>query len=537
MIKRFFLLLLLGTLPVLSASAQAPALQSPEQFLGYAIGARYTPDDRIVEYFHALEQASPLLKVVQYGETYEHRPLIYAIIASEANLARIEEIRGALVALSDPTTTSNARAGELAASIPAVSWLAFGVHGNETSSSEAAMMVAHHLLAGGEDVEGILKNTVVIIDPCQNPDGHDRFVNWYRQVRGETPDPNPDSMQQFQPWPGGRYNHYLIDMNRDWAISSQQETRARIAAFQQWYPQVFVDFHEMGYRSSYFFPPTAAPLNSNIGGDIMSWYQRFGKANAEAFSQRGWPFFVNEEYDFFYPGYGDTWPALHGAIGMTYEVAGQRGLAIRKPDGTVLTLADRAERHYTTALTTLKTTAENREGLLLRGYDMLADAMKNAKDVYLLVNDSPNQPGLVSALRRQNIDVSVLTAPARLRAAAIQGGQPQLRDLPAGTAVVSTKQRFSALVQTLLERTPSLSKGFVEEQRRKIDTDNTDDFYDITAWSLPIAENVTSYVAQLPLDMRTAPWPDPAQPATIKPARYGYLIDGLDPNLYQAAGA
>ena len=168
----------------------------------------------------------------------------------------------------------------------------------------------------------MLKDVVVLIDPLQNPDGRERYVNGYQQRRGDEANPRRAAAEHWEPWPGGRQNHYLIDLNRDWAWASQQETRQRIAAYRTWEPQVYVDFHEMGTESSYFFPPSAEPINPQIDRRVLSWLDIFGRANAAAFDRQGWVYFKEENYDLFYPGYGDSYPSLRGAVGMTYEMAG-----------------------------------------------------------------------------------------------------------------------------------------------------------------------------------------------------------------------
>src|ERR1051325_1512678 len=346
MTRRIFLSVVLLAL-ALTAAAQP----TPQEFLGYPIGERFTSYDRILEYFHELAKASPLVTIQQIGETYEQRPLVLATITSAKNRAALDQIHRNLTALAN----GEGDAAQLAQNTPAVVWLAFGIHGNESSSAEASMLVASELVKDPR----VLDDLIVIIDPLQNPDGRERYTSWFKRTVGAKPNPNPDAFEHQEPWPGGRYNHYLIDMNRDWTWMSQRETQARVAAYRQWNPQVFVDFHEMGYQSTYFFPPDAKPINAHLPKDVEEWLDVFGRANAAEFSKRGWPFFVAEQFDLFYPGYGDSWPSLHGAIGMTYEVAGhgRAGVAIERDDKTILRLADRVQRHFTTAMTTVRTAA------------------------------------------------------------------------------------------------------------------------------------------------------------------------------------
>ncbi|MFZ2492274.1 MAG: M14 family zinc carboxypeptidase, partial [Thermoanaerobaculia bacterium] len=354
MIRRAATTLALCLLIAAAAFAQE-APPSPPEVLGYDLGTHFTSHQRVLDYFAALAKSSDLVKLEKIGESYERRPLMIATITSPANHARIEEIRRNTKALASGEIDAT-RAAELAKATPAVVWLGFGVHGNESSSTEAAMLVASTLVRD-EAARKLLDDLVVIVDPLANPDGRERYTEWYRRTRGEQPSSDPDAFEHFEPWPGGRFNHYLIDMNRDWAWASQRETAARVAAYLAWNPQVFVDFHEMWHESSYFFPPGAKPINANLPKDVERWMEVFGRANAEAFSSQGWPFFVADRFDLFYPGYGDSWPSLHGAIGMTYEMAGggRAGLAVEKADETVLTLGDRVTRHFAAAMATVRT--------------------------------------------------------------------------------------------------------------------------------------------------------------------------------------
>jgi hypothetical protein len=521
---------------VAAASQAQTAVPAPDDFLGYKLGDRFTPHARILDYFHLLTTRSNLITMQQFGETYEHRPLMLAVITSPKNRAALDSIRANVAALTDPNATSQARANEIAKSTPAIAWLAFGVHGNESSSAEVSMEVAHTLLTDPNSAP-LLDNLVVLIDPLLNPDGRERYISWFVRTRGEEADPNPDAFEHNEPWPGGRFNHYLIDMNRDWAWSSQREVRARVAEYAKWNPQVFVDFHEMGYQSSYFFPPDARPVNANLPKDVDTWLEKFGRADAEAFTRKGWTFFTGEEFDLFYPGYGDSWPSLHGAIGMTYEVAGhsRAGSAITRDDGTVYTLADRIARHYTTAMATLRTASENREGLLQYTYEMMRKQLASGQNTYLLQPDSPNFRPLIEMLQRQSIAMSQLGAPLTIKASRIDSDAADTHVFPAGTVVINTRQPLGGLAQTLLERSPVFSKGYVEEQQKRAHADEPDEFYDLTSWSLPLAMNVDTYVTTLPVTGEMHPYAPPLQPP-FRAARYGYIIDGGDPNVYRAAG-
>ena len=527
--------LAIATVVLAQPAAVPPA---PETYLGYKIGERFTPHHRIVSYLEELARTSPLISVERYGETYEGRELTFAVITSPANRSKLEEIRNRSTEISRPDQTSPERARDIARTGPVIVWLAFGVHGNESSSSEASLLVARRLLENDPEMTSILERAVIVIDPLQNPDGRERYINWFRGTRGSNPNASRDAAEHGEPWPGGRFNHYLVDMNRDWAWGSQRETRARIDAYRQWNPQVFVDFHEMSPESTYFFPPDADPVNANLPAGIQGWLERFGKANAAAFGQNGWPFFVKETYDLFYPGYGDSWPALRGSVGMTYEMAGggRAGSIYEREDGTQVTLADRALRHFTTAMATLRTAADGREDLILNTYNGLRTVMQEGKTTYLLLPDSPNFNHLVQTLTRQGIEVGTLKEPTSLKVSALDSDRSETRQFIPGTAVISTGQPLGALAQALLERSPLLTKAFIDYQRERVNEDEPDQFYDVTSWSLPIASNVEAWVVKNAGKLPVETWREATPVTSVRAAKFGYLIRGTDPRVYHAAG-
>ena len=483
-------------------TVELPALDDklprPDAVLGYPLGARFTSWDRIVAYLEALDAASPRVKMWEYGRTAEGRPLKLLAVSAAENLERLEEIRGNVLRLADPARLAGGERDRLLRRTPLVVWLAYGVHGNESSSAEAAMAAAYVLAAAQGDAAEMLAHVVVLIDPLQNPDGRERYVDAYRQRRGEEANPRRASAEHFEPWPGGRQNHYVIDLNRDWAWASQQETRQRIAAYRSWEPQVYVDFHEMSSESSYFFPPSAEPIHPQIDRRILSWLDTFGRANATAFDRQGWIYFKEENYDLFYPGYGDSYPSLRGAVGMTYEMAGggRAGQALTLPDGTTLTLADRIARHLTTSLTTVRTAARNSRRILEDFVTHRAKASEPAR-TYLWPADQQEARSLADLLSFHGVRVRQLESPAEIsvRELSRAKAEPQSRRFAAGTYAVSTAQPLGALVEALLELDSPMSQSFLDRQRQRLEQNLDPEFYDITAWSLPLAYNLRTWVA------------------------------------------
>ncbi len=480
-----------------------PKVPRPDAFLGYSLGARFTSWDRIVAYLEALDAASDRVKMWEYGKTYEGRPLKLLALSTPENLERLEEIRGNVQRLAEPAGLSDGDKDRLVRRTPLVVWLAYGVHGNESSSAEAAMGTAYLLAAAQGETGAMLENVVVLLDPLQNPDGRERYVNGYKQRRGNEANPRRSAAEHYEPWPGGRQNHYLIDLNRDWAWASQQETRQRITTYRSWEPQVYVDFHEMSSDSSYFFPPSAEPIHPQIDRRVLSWLDTFGRANAAAFDRQGWIYFKEENYDLFYPGYGDSYPSLRGAVGMTYEMAGggRAGQALALPDGTVLTLADRAARHLTTSLTTVRTAARNSRKIL---EDFVANRAKAAAEpvrTYLWPADQQEARTLAELLGFHGIRVRQLAQPAEVSARSLgrnpggTSGEPQSRRFAAGTYTVSTAQPLGNLIEALLANDSPMGQGFLDRQRQRLEQNLDPEFYDITAWSLPLAYNLRTWVA------------------------------------------
>ena len=480
-----------------------PQVPRPDAFLGYSLGARFTSWDRIVAYLEALDAASARVKMWEYGKTYEGRPLKLLALSTPENLERLEEIRGNVQRLAEPAGLADGDRDRIVRRTPLVVWLAYGVHGNESSSAEAAMGAAYLLAAAQGETGAMLENLVVLLDPLQNPDGRERYVNGYKQRQGNEANPRRTSAEHYEPWPGGRQNHYMIDLNRDWAWASQQETRQRIAAYRSWEPQVYVDFHEMSSDSSYFFPPAAEPIHPQIDRRVLSWLDTFGRANAAAFDHQGWIYFKGENYDLFYPGYGDSYPSLRGAVGMTYEMAGggRAGQALALPDGSVLTLADRVARHLTTSLTTVRTAARNNRKIL---EDFVANRAKAAADpvrTYLWPADQQEARTLAELLGFHGVRVRQLAQPAEVSARTLgrnPGGtasEPQSRRFAAGTYAVSTAQPLGNLIEALMEVDSPMGQSFLERQRQRLEQNLDPEFYDITAWSLPLAFNLRTWVA------------------------------------------
>ena len=465
-----------------------PRVPTHKQVLGYEAGERITHYAGLRQYLEALASATGRVRIFEYGTTWEGRKLFYAVVASEANLRRLEEIRMAYQRLADPRRTTESEARKLMASLPALVCLANGVHGNEISGPDAALLVAYHLLAARNDslVDQIRDRVVLLLIPSQNPDGRERFISHFEQTVGARPDENPAAAEHIEPWPGGRGNHYLFDLNRDWLPLTQPEIRSLVAELRRWYPLVFVDLHEMGSDSTYYFAPEADPFNPHITREQREALQWFGRNNARWFDRFGFDYFTREVYDAFYPGYGASWPTYYGAIAMTYEQASARGLRMRRSDDRVFHFRDTVRQQFVSSISTLETAAREREKLLDLFYRFRRTAIEEGSKEpireYILPRrgDTSAVDKLAAVLAEHGIEIKRALAPFR-------NGD---REFPAGSYVISLAQPAKRLIRNLLDPNVPMDEKFIKEQERRRRKKLPDEIYDVTAWSLPLAYNV-----------------------------------------------
>jgi len=479
----------------LSLGLPASDLPTPEEGLGYPLGSRFTQYHQILDYLETLAESSDRIVSWKYGESYEGRPLGLLAISSRANIRRLEEIRQRQLRLANASFSAE-NVAEILEKAPAIVWLAYGVHGNESSSAEVAMATVYALAAAQGQDEEMLKDLVVLVDPLVNPDGRERYVQGFLQRRGARPDSLRAALEHQEPWPGGRFNHYLNDLNRDWAWATQVETRARLAAYRKWEPQVYVDFHEMGSDSTYFFPPAAEPILPAIDPQTVRWLETFGRNNAREFDLQGWPYYKAENFDLFYPGYGDSYPSLRAAVGMTYEVAGGGfgGQLVQRKDGSELSLSDRIARHFTTSMTTVRVAAKNRRALLEDFSAIRRRSMNTRVQTFVWEATDGEAQSMAELLALHGIQVRRLRQPVTMKVQEISSSESQQRELPAGAYAVSTAQSLGSLARTLLEAEAEMSASFVKRQRERLEQKLHTEFYDITSWSLPLAFDVRTWV-------------------------------------------
>ncbi len=496
-------------------------IHSPEKFLGYKLGEQFTPHYKIVEYFKHVAQASKNVKLLQYGSTNEGRPLLAVFIASDENIGRLEEIRQNnlhLAGLEDVAANSNdpktaTTTATATKNTPVICWLSYNVHGNEPASSETAMQVLFDLVdPSNTQTKGWLKNTVVVIDPCLNPDGRERYINFYNSVRGTLPDANPSAREHSEPWPGGRINHYYFDLNRDWAWQTQKESQARLALYNKWLPQIHVDYHEQGYNSPYYFAPAAEPFHKVITPWQREFQNIIGKNNAKYFDQNGWLYFTRQEFDLLYPSYGDTYPIYSGSIGMTYEQGGiSAGLSVITSSGDTLTLADRIAHHHATSMSTIETASAYAQKLVdefKKFYDNSRTNPPGDYKTYVVENDNDDKIKMLAKLLDRNRIEYGFGLKGEVSGYDYLTGKTQQYTPGPNDLVINAYQPKSVLLDVLME-----PKTFVADS----------DTYDITAWSLPYAYGLKAYGLKESIKPLSATLGDERPHAVANARAYAYV--------------
>ena len=489
-------------------------LMSPADFLGYELGERFTRHHAIVDYVKHVAANSDVVTVEQYGETNEGRPLMLAYITSADNQGRINEIRQNHLRVAG--TVDGAPEGKA----HGIVWLSYGVHGNESSSSEAAMKTLYALANGdSDDVAQWLNDVVVILDPCVNPDGRDRYVNWFNGQVGRLPDEKVYTREHSEPWPGGRSNHYYFDLNRDWAWVTQKETAARIPFYNNWLPHVHVDFHEQGINEPYYFAPAAEPYHELITDGQREVERLIGENNSQYFDANDWLYFKRERFDLLYPGYGDTWPTFNGAVGMTYEQAGHSrgGLKVMNDEDFLLTLTDRIDHHHTAGLSTIEAVYRNLDLVVqefANFYSAAAEGVGQYKSFIVRRSGSEdNADALGDLLSKQGISFGYASASENVNGFNYRAGDDGRFQINAGDIVIPAAQPKSRLLAILMEPQTVLADSAT---------------YDITAWSLPYAYNVDALATDEVVNYTT----DAPQPAvrSVEPEAYAYLLswNGVD---------
>lgn len=524
--------------------AQIPA---PETLLGFMAGQRTTTPQQITACVEAWSQASPRAKLFEYARTFENRPLHYIAISSPANIARLDEIRAGMAKLADPRNLEAAAGDKLVKDLPAVAWLAYSIHGNETSGADAALALIYHLVASQDaEVQKMLDEMVILVDPLMNPDGRNRFSNQTTEDRSAFANVDDQALLHSGFWPYGRTNHYFFDLNRDWILGVNPETRGRIAAAGAWHPLYFLDGHEMGGQDTFLFSPAREPINANFPSSTNKWKDIFARRKAKDLDRQNWLYYTGEWNDNWYPGYSDAWAQMRGSIGFLFEQARVAEDGVRRPDRTILSYRESVHHQLLSSWADLKTLQDNapqiKADFLAHRRAVLADKSPYAGRTFAIL-PTQNQARieqLLSLLELQGIEVYRADRSLPVAGAIDQlGRKSQLDALPAGTLLIPNRQPEGHLVATMFEFDPQMSDEALMSERKELLAKGQSTMYDATAWNLTMMYGLEALTLESALPAgasRVAPAVKVAAAATAPAGEaVAFAFDGFDDRAVAAA--
>lgn len=490
-----------------------PAIPKPKDIIYHEVGEWHVTHDRLVNYMKAIAAAAPdRVKLETMGLTYEDRPQVLLIITSPKNQQRLEEIRQQHLLLSDPAKSANVNIENM----PIVVWIGHSIHGNEPSGANAALLSAYYLAAAqGKVIDELLDNVVILLDPSFNPDGLQRFSTWANQHKSKNLVTDPNSREFNEVWPGGRFNHYWFDLNRDWLPAVHVESQHRLEWFHQWKPNILTDHHEQGTNASFFFQPgVPARVNPLTPERTQELTEKLAKFHAKALDKIGSLYFTKESYDDFYYGKGSTYPDINGAIGILFEQASSRGHAQETTNG-ILKFPFTIRNQFVTALSTLEGAKALRKEFLEWQRIFYINVMKEAATapvqgyVFGDANDKNKTTLFIKMLLRQQIAVYKLKNDITTNGKTFKAGE---------SFVVPVQQPQNRVLRTIFEKTLNYKDSI---------------FYDITAWTMPLAfglpysELSTANFNTNLLGQKTTA--DEISPiAGVEKSNYGYLLQWND---------
>ncbi|TAF31561.1 MAG: zinc carboxypeptidase [Cytophagales bacterium] len=445
------------------------SVPTPKQVLGHEVGEWHANSFQIVTYMKELARSSKRIQLKTYGQSYESRELLTLIITSEANQARLEDIRKMHLKLSDPTEASNVSISDM----PVVVWLGYSVHGNEPSGANAALLTAYYLAAAqGVEIDNLLKNTVIILDPCINPDGTNRFATWVNAHKSQTPVSHPMAREFHEPFPKGRFNHYWFDLNRDWLPLQLSESQGRVARFHEWKPNVLTDHHEMGSDKTFFFQPGVPerdnPLTPPQNRELAL---KLARKHADFLNKIGSLYYTEEDFDDFFYGKGSTYPDINACVGILFEQASSRGHAQSTVHG-LLEFPFTIKNQFIVSLSTLAASLEMREELLNYQKNFYTQAQNtgalSTEKAYIFGSstDSAKNYHFIEVLKRHQIKVYKTN------------NDFKINDL-------NFKKHHSYVVPLAQAQYRTIQAIFKSESSFKDSL-----FYDISAWTFPMAFDI-----------------------------------------------
>lgn len=513
----------------------AESISNPEVFLGFKAGQRVADPAQISAAIAAWQGQSDRLKVIEYARTHEDRPLFAVFISSPENLARLDEIEAQITRLSDARNLGDGEANTIIKSLPAVAWMAYSIHGNETSGADAALASIYHLIASTDaEVAAMLDNMIVVIDPMMNPDGRARFAKSLEQYRGTAPNVDDQSLLHTGDWPFGRTNHYFFDLNRDFYLLTQPETQGRVALINTWRPQLIIDGHEMGAQSTFLMGPPRQPLNANIDKDLQKWARVFSEEQGAAFDDRSWRYFTGEWFENWYPGYSN-YAEYRGSMHILYEQSRMAEDGVRRPEGTVQTYMESVHHQFVSTMANLESLATHSQAMYRdywdgRKYNVSSKGEFGNRSYVFLANENHGRMNaLVERLEAQGIELYTNDQPITVAAATTQLGEKAKNvEIPAGSLIVPNRQPDAPLVAAILEFDADVKKSVLVEERQRTLRDGSSLMYDTTAWNFSMMYGLPSITVPQHLTKGLSSWTSHCGSQSIDETALAWAVSGED---------
>jgi len=524
--------------PFFPGAKYDPSVPTPETLLGFSAGQRAATPQQIADALVAWNEASDRTKLVEYARTWENRPLYYLVISSPDNIERLDEIKSGMQKLADPRGLSAADADRLVKTLPAVAWMSYSIHGNETSGADAALALMYHLVASTDaEVTTMLGEMVIIVDPLMNPDGRHRFSNQMTEDRGAFPNVDDQSLLHSGFWPYGRTNHYFFDLNRDWILGINPESRGRIKAAGDWHPLYFLDAHEMGAQDTFLFSPAREPVNANFPQSTRKWKDVFARRKAGDLDKMNWLYYTGEWNDNWYPGYSDAWAQMRGSIGFLYEQARIAEDGVRRPSGEMLSYRESVHHQLLSSWTDLKSLQENaaeiKADFLALRRSILSEKGPYANRTFAVLptKNAARVDQLLDLLELQGIEAYRVDKDTPVKGAVDQLGRTgTVTTLPAGTLLIPNRQPEANLIAAMFEFDPRMSDEALTRERKELLAKGQSTMYDATAWNLTMMYGLEAVT--VPADLsgagtrvtsRTRVTQSPLTEEAV-----AYAIDGVD---------
>ena len=511
------------------------AIDKPEKFLGFEYATRVATPEQITSAILAWSNQSDRLKVVEYARSHENRPLHAVFISSPNNLDSLDEIKNKVTQLSDARITNDRVAKTLIDELPAIAWMAYSIHGNETSGADAALGIIYHLIASKDTtVIDMLDEMVIIIDPVMNPDGRARFAKNLEQYRGTAPNYDDQSLIHTGDWPYGRTNHYYYDLNRDWVYLTQPETQGRVSLINEWKPQILVDAHEMGSQDTFMTGPAREPINKNVDYDLIKWGNVFAQDQGEAFDDRNWRFYTGEWHEDLYPGYS-FYVAFKGTLGILYEQSRMAEDGVRRPEGTIQSYKESVHHQYVSTLVNLKTLRKNSKAMYKDYWDgrklNISNDSKYANRSYVILPTKNNGRlnVLANKLKAQEIEIYKNNKPISVSNVLKQNGV--IEDdyvIPTGSMIIPNKQPEAPLISAILEFDAEIDESVLQEEKQKSIKNGSSLMYDTTAFNFTMMYGLPAVTVPQNITRNLDVWSPFQETIEVNEDAVMWAVDGKD---------